>query len=993
MIDLVRPVEAGLTAIALPWVDYSRKETRVFALGVTVAEIVAEMVPAHLLSDGSPIRVTVDGEIIELERWVDYRPEAGSVPVIRVIPGRSGVLRSVLLLSATIGAAALGQLWVGPTLLGAGGLGLTGAALNFATGAATLGLVTAATFLVNALVPVRPQRASSSAAQSPTYSISGWRNPINPDGAMPCLFGRHRIAPSHINMPHREVVGSDIHSLGVMTAGYGPVLISDIRIKDTPIDRYKEAAYEYREGWPTDGPLTIYPYQVFEEEVSVELLRGHADTFGADSRWTAAMVDSVSIEATFRGGLIAYYDQTTGSTTTTQQGPWTVVFGIQARLESSESWTDLGEWEVSGMQQRPLVASWEWYPPTRGRYEIRFRRNSDDWDRWDQTSQPWKVVSASFWTAIRSYRPEYPNNAPFPVALFAADIRATEQLNGNLDEINFLGERFGLEWDPETEEWVEDACHSCASAFRYALQGPANARPAADAKIDLVRLQEWFAHCEPLGLAYNRYHDFESRRSEVLADIAAAGRAVPIKRAGKWSVAWDGIKPIVSAYIGPRNSTDFSFRRQFVRRPDALRAKFNDETNNFEEAERLVIRPGFEGDPVVIEEVSLPGITDPAVIFHELLRRHYEMEFRTAEYSNTMQYEAIEFEKFDRIRLAHYTLVEAQRSGRVVMVAGQSVILDEIVEMEAGQDYVVIFRCPPSDDGEPDIGLERVVETVTGETNRLTLVGVGDLPEEGDIAFFGLASATMLDLIVKEIEPGDGLERHITYVDYAPQIFTLTDSVEAPAWNPVVGEEIGSSDAPPGVPEFGEIYSSALDPQSGTSTLYVPLSPGGGGVTTYYFLQHRFQGDTVWTEIEFGANPGSTIITSYSAGDIVEMQAGAGGPGGESALSDIVTHTVAATDPGPSGLTSFAAAQLDATTWRFTFATAPAGSDVLVKYRTGHWTSWANLTSQLDALSSSPHDSTMPAIISATEYSFGARLIDASGVESGAPIIVQVTSA
>jgi hypothetical protein len=251
----------------------------------------------------------------------------------------------------------------------------------------------------------------------------------------------------------------------------------------------------------------------------------------------------------------------------------------------------------------------------------------------------------------------------------------------------------------------------------------------------------------------------------------------------------------------------------------------------------------------------------------------------------------------------------------------------------------------------------------------------------------------MLDLIVKEIEPGDGMERHLTYVDYAPQIFTLTDSVEAPAWNPIVGEDIGSSDAPPGVPEFGEIYSSALSPQSGDSTLYVPLSPGGGGVTTYYGLQHRLQGETDWTEIEFGANPGSTIITTYLADDIVEMRAGAGGPGGESDWSDIVTHTIGATDPGPSGLTSFSAAQLDATTWRFTFATAPAGGDVLIKYRVGHWTTWANLTSQLDAQSSSPHDSTTPTITSATEYSFGARLIDSSGVESGTPIIVQVTTA
>jgi hypothetical protein len=992
VIELEAPAE--LTAIALPWVDYSRRETRTFAHGVTVAEIVTEMVPARLLADGSPIRVTVAGEIVEAERWSEFQPPIGSTPVIRVIPGGSNALRSVLLLSATIAATAVGQLWVGPTLLGAG-LGLSGTALSVATSAATLGLITAATFLVNALVPARPSQAAggSGGGQSATYSISGWRNPINPNGVFPLLFGAHRIAPSHINMPYREIVGSDAHSLAAMTAGYGPIVISDIRIKDTPIDRYKEAAYEYREGWPTDDPLSIYPYQIFQEDISVELLQEHADAFGPDSRWTASMVTSISIEVAFPAGLIAYGEVQQGEQKVMQQGPWSVAFGLAARLETDGGWTDLGEWSVSGVQQRPLLAAFQWDPPSRGRYEFRLRRNSDDWDRMDQSAQSWKVISRSLWTSITSYRPEYPVNTPFALVLFAADIRATEQLNGSIDEINFYGERYALEWNPGTGAWSEASSYSCASAFRFALQGPANARPVPDSKIDLERLQEWFAYCEPLGLYFNRYYDYPSSRKEVLADIAAAGRAVQIKRAGKWSVAWDGIKPTVSAYIGPRNSTNFSFKRVFVHRPDALRAKFKDETNNFEDAERLVIRPGFVGDPVVIEDVALPGITNPAIIFRELLRRLYEMEFRTAEYSNTMQYEAIEFETFDRVKVSHYTLAAAQKSARVTSVSDQCVTLDEIVEMEDGQDYAVLFRRPPDADGLPDEGLERVVTTMAGETNTLVLVGSGDMPERGDLAFFGIASNLMLDLIVKEIEPGDGMERHITYVDYAPQIFTLTDSVDPPAWNGVVGQEIDSDNGVPSVPVFGAIFSTAINPQTGSSTLYVSLSRGsGGGTVTYFTLQHRLFGAGSWTTVEIGANPGSTIISIYNAGDVVELRASAGGPGGDSAYSAVQTHTIGATDPVASGVASFTATQLNSTTWRFAFTTAPASSSVLIKYRTGHWTSWANLTSQLDVQTSSPYDGTTPAIVAATEYSFGARLVDASGIEVGTPIIIQVTA-
>jgi hypothetical protein len=123
--------------------------------------------------------------------------------------------------------------------------------------------------------------------------------------------------------------------------------------------------------------------------------------------------------------------------------------------------------------------------------------------------------------------------------------------------------------------------------------------------------------------------------------MSADGRAKLIKRAGKFSVAIDEAGKPVTAWIGPRNSSGFSKRQIFVRPPDAFRIKFKDRTNNYEDAERLVPRPGLVGEPVEIEELSLPGITDPVMIYREGVRRHLEIQYRRVEYGATQAYEAL----------------------------------------------------------------------------------------------------------------------------------------------------------------------------------------------------------------------------------------------------------------------------------------------------------------------------------------------------------------
>jgi predicted phage tail protein len=987
---------APVSAVGLPWIDLARRETRVFAAGVTLAEIVAAMIPSRVLdNEETAIRVTIGDAAFERRLWSKVRPQPGMIVVVRVLPGKPDALKAGLLLAATVAAVALGQVYLGPAV--ATGLGIAEGTALFAgtVSAVTGGLLLAGHFLVNTLVPQRSAQAQNAAGStSQSYSIAGWSNPINPGGAVPFVLGRMRVALVHVARPYRDVYNGDVHSIALLTAGYGGVQIDDLRIRDTPIGDYKQLAYELRGGWEGEDPVTLYNVQVIEEEVAVELLQSTVTDFGPDVRRSASGANLISLEVTFPAGLISFFQIQSGEQQVMQQGPWTVNFRVQARPASSESWTVLGDWAVSGVQQHQLIATWEWEPPTQESYFIRFYRLDQDWDFVDQSAQEWRIISRSIWTALRTYRYRYPVNFKKPMSLVAVDVRATWQINGRVDMLNALVTRVALEWNAGSGTWSEAETENPASGFRWVAQGPVIAFPRSDDRLDLERLQQWHESCEARNLTYSRFHDFPSSFSEVLADIASAGRAVPIMRAGKLSVGVDEPKTEIDGWITPRNSRNFTIRRQRVRRPDAFRVRFRDRTNDYEWAERIVPRPDFIGDPRIVEELSPPGVTDPDAAYRVGLWRHYEMEFRKDEYSCEMDFEALTFERFSRVQVSNDMLNEVMKSARVRSVTGNIVRLDEIVEMKEGESYAVVFRHIGASPTGPDMGIFRYVVTEPGETLSLLLAGSGALPSVGDLAMFGLAEEVTLDCVVKRIESIGDLDRRIILVDHAPQIHEYTDAAEVPEWDGSVGADVETSYLAAAIPLFASILSSAISPAAGSSTLFVKLArSSAGGPVTSYRLQHRLQGSGGWTTIEFGASPGSTIITTYSAADIVELRAEALGPGGDSGYSDIVTHIVAATDPAPSGLTSFSAAQLDATTWRFTFATAPAGGDVLIKYRVGHWTSWANLTSQLDAQSSNPHDSTTPAITSATEYSFGARLIDSSGVESGAPIIVQVTSA
>ncbi|WP_238121954.1 MULTISPECIES: hypothetical protein [unclassified Xanthobacter] len=857
-----------IRVIILPSIDPAARRVEEVPAGLTVAAVAALLlpsVPSELLR--AHIVGWRDDYVLEPRVWHRLRPCAGATLALQVVPGDSGALRSALLVAGSIAAVTIG----GPLFAG------LGAFAPIAT--ATLGL--GISFAITSLVPVD---TPSTKKDPEVHAISGFRNELRPDGVVPEVLGTVRWAPPYAATPVTSARGLKRWITAAFCCGYGPLAISDIRIGDTPISKYRKVEMEVLEGYPTDAPMSLYSRQVVERSLSIQL------TFvdGEETEFTAPDITEWSYDVSFAQGLYAV---------TTKNEPKQIKMGVGIRhwyrpagSTSEEDWVEhlpgAAELVYVASSLQPVVFTTVVSAPARGQYELKWRRATLDYDEIDSELTGFKACSRSDLTALRSIRPEYPIAFAAPLGLINVHIQGTGRLNGMLDSLNALCSRLLPDWDAATQTWVVRATSNPASIFRHILTGPVQAYPV-DAET-MQALEEWHEWCAAKGLTYDRVLTDEGTTRDRLREVAAAGRASPLDLGASWSVAIDRVLDTVCGHITPRNSRAFRWRRSYSRMPDAWRVKFLDAASNYEEKERIVPLPHFGGGaPVIIQDLSLPGYDDAALIWREARRRGYELLLRPDTYSVEVPWEHLTVTRGDLVVVAHPVLLSVSAQARVAetLVIGERVVirLDEPCSMEADRSYAVRIRLA---DGA---SLVQPVETHAGTSDVLRWVGELNDIAVGDLAMFGPAGEEALECVVKSIAVIDDLAATLTLVDHAPEIETLADAEVAPPWSGRVGEEAGASTVAPGVPI---ISVTSGDDTIVTGGVVVTLEPGTGArEPRTYEVDHRLVGGE-WVTLTVDASAGAAILTAYGAGEQIEVRARAGAGDLWSTYTATVTHTV-----------------------------------------------------------------------------------------------------
>lgn len=458
--------------------------------------------------------------------------------------------------------------------------------------------------------------------------------------------------------------------------------------------------------------------------------------------------------------------------------------------------------DISAKQSAALRRSVNFKVP-RGQYDVRVRRITAD------TASD-RIFDTTAWTALRTIRYAAPVKIT-GLAVTALRIKATDQLSGVIDKFNGVVQSVLPDWTGSA--WVEQPTSNPASIFRHVLQGSANARPLADGRIDLAKLQSWHETCAASGRAFNTVIDYDVSVSGVLQDVAAVGRATPSLIDGKWAVVEDKPQTVPVQHFTPRNTYNFRGGKDFSERPQALRIRFINAEKGWLQDERLVFDDGYDiSTATKYETLELPGITDGDQIWRDGRYHIAVARLRPETYSFYADVEHIVCTRGDLIRFTHDVPMFGLMSARVkslVTAGGQitALTLDAQVTMQAGQSYAVRFRLA---DGT---SLVQSIITQAGDFSALTLAtpcAVSAGPAVGDLALFGISGQESVELIVKSIEPQSDLAARITCLDASPGVFSA-DTAAIPAWSSQISGPAPELARPP-APVLAQI-------QSGTESL------------------------------------------------------------------------------------------------------------------------------------------------------------------------------
>lgn len=690
-----------------------------------------------------------------------------------------------------------------------------------------------------------------------------------------------------------------------------------------------------------------------------------------------------------------------------------IAFGPTGRL--NYRWRDVSAYssDITLREARTdtMRRSLAWAVP-RGRYDVRVRRSTPD------TADD-RIIDKVYLTALRAILAR-DAVAKRGQALVAMRIKATDQLNGVVDNFNLVATSILPDWDADSQTWIQRATSSPAAAYRAVMQGPANLRPLTDGRLDVHELQIWAEECRARGLEFNGIFDTKSTVYERLSDICASGRATHGMRDGLHGVVRDRPQQTPVQHFTPRNSREYRGSRQFLALPHALRVRFLDRDLGWQQTERIVLDDGYQIDgkdafgndapdlpPATVYDVlELFGCTSGEQAFKQGRYFIAVARLRPETHEITVDFEHLVCQRGDLVLLTHDVPMFGLSCGRVsglLLDSGGNLLgidLDEEVVMDPHDAYSVRVRLASGQ------SFVRPVQTVEGVHRQILfaqLVGPTDpRPEVGDLYVFGRTGQESRECLVKSIAHEADLGARLTLVDHAPDVH-LADVGEIPPWDPGISRPADYIDRPE-TPVIENIRSDdyvmvrgsdgTLQPRmvldlrapSGARpiatlaqvlTRPIPTPGPAMGPYTYRPLTPILANSVSVADVEEGVTYEIRLRTVTASGKASEWTS--------------AEHTVIGKSAPPPNVSTFGVVRLSDGTRRFSWTIADPPPDlagVVIRYGQVSQT-WGTMTRlHADVLPTSPAEFVEPP---AGTWKFAIKAIDTSGNESPEALYATVT--
>lgn len=854
--------------------------------GGTLAAIVAAQCPdpvlqAHAVVTLSDAAMLFESVAVPRAHWGRVRPKPGVVVTVRVRAGKGGggggksPLRTILTIAVIaasfyvggLGALEFGQFTLGSETLFAGQI----------LGRLAVGIV--GQLVVDAIAPPPAAQLSNltqgpvSTRTSPTLSITGIRNRANPFGVVPQLMGDFRIFPTLAAKPFTEIVGDDQFYRALLDFGPEKMRLSDLRLGSTPFENFPDINYQL--SWTDIGYAlpTLFTNAIEQDDFSVKVTQAG----GAITLETRDGADEISVDITFQGlvrfdnsgnrqeqsvDLLIEYRAAGSSDAFTVVPPENDLgatdfdggaylaaypdiaadsyFGTRPKLHYDRHGRAEGRmaFYLSVKRHRFTAASenavrrgLRWTPPTKGRFEIRFTRNTDD-----NTST--RVRNDSFITAIRTIRHVTPVNVDGHM-LMAVRFKASDSTQGLLDQVNAVGHSILPVWDGAA--FTDTETRHPAWASLHVLRGPNNLDPIPDSRIQLDDFKVW-ADATPTA-TFDGVFDFPGTVKEAFNAIAAQGGATIDERDGKYTILRDDQQTVPVQLFTPRNSWGFSAERGIINTPHALRVRFVNPLTDWKTDEVVVYQPGYNASNAkTFEGLELFGEVDPANAALTGIRRMREAMLRPWTYNLAAELDALVCRRGLLVNAAYDVPGWGAGWGRIVSVTMDSgeatgLVLDDIVTMIAGKNYAVSIRLSTG------VLVAASVVTAAGDTDTLAftqnLTGA-QIPAAGDMAAFGEATRVVKALKVRSMDTDGDYSARLKLVDAAPELY-----VADPAFTSEHNTSLNAdpfADAPGAVTDLDIVESVDIVGNQSLATPEARWRPAPGSFGAIYEV-HRRNGD------------------------------------------------------------------------------------------------------------------------------------------------------
>lgn len=367
-----------------------------------------------------------------------------------------------------------------------------------------------------------------------------------------------------------------------------------------------------------------------------------------------------------------------------------------------------------------------------------------------------------------------------------------------LDALSCIGSGLVPDWNGSA--WSgQNVTNNPAPHYRDVLTGLLNDNRIPESMVDDTVMLEWRQRCLDLDFECNAVFNGENV-DRVLDTIASCGYA-RTRQSEVWDVAQDrdftNIPP--TQVFTPRNMNNFRWEKAFIRhRPDALRVKFSDVTDDYNERTIVVPRLGVFSDNGRMEEIRYDGLVTLEEAVFKAVYDQQQVIDRFTFYYGQVDVEMLVCRRGDLVVVQHDTLDQFAGFSRIlsVVIDGGSVTSIELDGSVSPVDAFFIdspsFFSEPTDFFSSDIGvcvrqkdgtLKIFPASVSSDGFLLTpnppLSEIdADIFERECLVTTGRLLRENRRMLVYDIRPNKDLTADITFVDEAPQLWPFPEPLQ-----------------------------------------------------------------------------------------------------------------------------------------------------------------------------------------------------------------------